>query len=82
MYDAGNRRPCAGTDISRGPRNGSRGGDAAKERGCQIGDALRDQLHIGIMPVAGHAVGHDGRQQAFHRRQQRDRQGGRKQRQH
>ena len=29
-----------------------------------IGDALRNQLHVGAVPAAGHAVGNHGRQQA------------------
>ena len=47
----------------------------------EIGHALRQQLGVRVVPVAGHRVGDDRRQQALDRRQQRHRQRRRQQRQ-
>ena len=47
----------------------------------EVGDALRQQFGVRVVPVAGHRVGHDRRQQALDGRQQRDRQRRRQQRQ-
>jgi DNA-binding NtrC family response regulator len=43
--------------------DGARGGESAEEHGSHIADALRNQLHIRIVPVARHAVRHHTGQQ-------------------
>ena len=61
----------AGANVGGGARNGASCGNAAEQRRSNIGDALRHKFHIGIVPVAGHAVGDHGGEQALERRQQR-----------
>jgi len=38
---------------------------AAKQRRNQICQALPDQLHVGVVPIAGHAIGHHRREHAL-----------------
>jgi pyruvate/2-oxoglutarate dehydrogenase complex dihydrolipoamide acyltransferase (E2) component len=57
----------AGADVGCGAGDGSGGGDAAEEGRDEVGDALRDQLHVGVVAVAGHAVRDHGGEQAFDR---------------
>ena len=47
----------------------------------QVGDALRQQLGVRVVPVAGHRVGDDRREQALDGGQERDRERRRQQRQ-
>ena len=49
------------------------GRDAAEQRRRDVGDALRDQLHVGAVPPADHAVGDDRGEQRLDRAEQRDR---------
>ena len=50
----------------------SGGGNAAKERRKKIGNPLRHQLLIGVVPVANHAIGNARAQQRFDCAQERD----------
>ena len=45
---------------------------ATEERRQHVRDALRRQFNVGIVPIPGHAVGDDGRQQGFNRSEHRD----------
>ena len=47
----------------------------------EVGDALRHQFGVRVVTIAGHAVRHDRREQAFDGRQHRDRERRRQQRQ-
>ena len=62
----------AGTDVGGGAGDGAGGGKSAEERGDNVGDALRNQFHVGIVSVAAHAVGDDGGHQGFDGAEQRD----------
>jgi hypothetical protein len=46
----------------------------ADNRRRDIGDPVREQLDVRIVPPAGHAIGDDGRHQRFDRAKHRDRQ--------
>ena len=46
--------------------------DAAEERRHHVGHALGDELHVGAVPAADHAVGHHRRQQRLDAAQHRD----------
>ena len=70
--DRGQPRACPGPDVDRGAGDRGRGRDAAEQRGGEVGQALPEQLAVGV--VAGrdaHRVGDGGRQQALQRRQGR-----------
>jgi hypothetical protein len=67
--DAGDRRARAGADVGCGAGDGAGGGDASEERRDNIGDALGDELDVRVVTVAGHAVGDDGGEHTFKRRQ-------------
>ena len=47
--------------------------NAAEERRDDVADALRDQLGVGVVPRAGHAVGDDRAEQRLDRAEHRDR---------
>ena len=65
MQHARHRPARAGANI--GGRAGNRTGDtnAAEKRARDIGEALSDELAIGAMTAAGHAVGDHRRKQAL-----------------
>ena len=63
VHDACHGRASAVVDVGHGPGNGSRGGDAAEQRGQQVGGALGDKFGVRVVVVARHAVGHGGREQ-------------------
>ena len=71
--DAGDRRARAGADVGGGAGDGAGGGNSAEERRGDVGDSLRDKFDVGIVAVAGHAVGDDGGEHAFKRGKQRNR---------
>ena len=73
------RSESAGADVGGGTSDGARGRNAAEERRANVGDSLRDQLHVGVVVIAAHAVGDHGGEQAFNGGEQRDREGGREQ---
>ena len=79
VHHAGQRAARAGADIGRGARDRAGDADAAEQRGGDVGDALRHQLHVVAMLAAGHAVGDLGRQQALDAAEQRE---GERRRQH
>ena len=81
MDHAGDRGARAGADVGRGAGDGAGGGNAAEERRGDVGDALGDEFDVGVVAVAGHAVGDDGGEHAFKRGQQRDGEGRGNQRQ-
>ena len=81
MNHAGDRRARAGADVGRGAGDGAGGGNAAEERRGDVGDSLRDQFDVGVVTVAGHAVGDDRGEHAFKRGQQRHGEGRGNQRQ-
>ena len=72
---AGDRRARAGADVGGGAGDGAGGGDAAEERRDDVGDALGDEFDVGVVAVAGHAVGNDGGEHAFKRGQHGDGEG-------
>ena len=78
MDHAGDGRAAAVLDVRRRAGDGAGRRDAAEEAGRDVGDALGDELHVGLVAAADHAVGHDGREQRLDRREQRDRDGRRK----
>ena len=47
-------------DVRHGACDGSRGGYAAKDRGCEIGHALRNEFHVGVVAVGDGSVGNSG----------------------
>ena len=57
MDDACHRRASAIVDVRHGAGNGSRGGNAAKERRHHVRHALRNQLHVRVVLVADDTVG-------------------------
>ena len=77
---AGDGGVRAGADVGGGAGDGAGGGDASEERGGDVGDALRDELHVGVVVIAAHAVGDDGGEEAFDGGEQGDGEGGGKQR--
>ena len=78
---AGDWGARAGANVGGGAGDGAGGRNAAEERRDDVGDALRDQFDVGVVAVAGHAVGNDGGEHAFKRGQQRHGKGRRNQRQ-
>ena len=72
VNDARHRRARAALHIRGRARDGAGGRDAAEERADDVGDALRHEFLVGIVPVVNHAVGHHRAEQRFDRRQQRD----------
>ena len=65
--DSGDGGERAGADVGSGAGDRAGGGDSTEERRGDVGDALRDQLDVGVVAVAGHAVRDDGGEQAFDR---------------
>ena len=65
MHHRGHWRGAAGLDVSGGSRNGGGGGNASQERSQHIAHALTEELPVGVMPGAGHAVQHHGAEQGF-----------------
>ena len=63
--NASHRGACTAFDIRRRPRDGAGGGNAAKERADNIGQSLRDELLIRVVPVVDHAVRHHGAEERF-----------------
>ena len=82
MQHAGDRSVRAGAHVGRGARDRAGDADAAEQRRRDVRDALRDQLAIRAVAPAGHAVGHDGREQRLDRAEQRERDGARQHRLH
>ena len=82
MDDAGNRRARARADVRGGARERAGRRQAAKQRRDDVGDALREQLGVGVVPIAAHAIGDHGRQQRLDRAEHRHRHRRRQQRQH
>ena len=70
----GDRGPPSVLDVGRGPRDGPRRGDAPEERGDDVGEPLRDQLHVGTVTPSGHPVRDDRAEQGLDPAEQRDRQ--------
>jgi hypothetical protein len=59
-------------DVGRGARDGAGGGEAAEERGGDVGHALGDQFLVGVVAVVDLAVGDARRQQRFDGAEQGD----------
>ena len=75
MHDAGDRTACARADIGRRAGDRSGGAHAAERHGGDIGQALGDEFAVGAVLAPAHAVGDDGRQQAFDGAEQGDGEG-------
>src|SRR6201999_133456 len=75
VHQSGKGAGGAVANVGGGARYRSRRGKAAKQRVDDIGDALSDQLLVGIVLGATHAVGDHGGQQRFDRSEQGDREG-------
>ena len=70
---------CApGADVGRGARDGAGRRQPAEQRRGDVGDALRDQLDVRVVPVAAHPVGDHRRHQRLDRAEHRDREGRRR----
>jgi hypothetical protein len=69
VHDAGHGRLRARADVGRRARDRARRGQSAHERRQHVGDALRGQLDVGIVPVARHAIGDRGGHERFDRSQ-------------
>ena len=74
MHDARHRRLCSGADVGRRPRDGAGRRQPAEQRRRHVGDPLRHQLHVRIVPVAAHPVGDNRRHQRLERAEHRHRQ--------
>jgi hypothetical protein len=70
--DAGDRRAAASLDVGRGAGDGAGGGEAAEERGGDVGQALGDEFLVGIVAVVDLAVGDARREQRFDGAEQGD----------
>ena len=71
--DAGHRRAGAALHVGGGAGNRAGCGNAAKKRADDIGQALRDEFLVGVVPVVYHAVGDHGAEEGLDGGQQRDR---------
>ena len=67
MNHAGDGGARASPNVGGSARDGARGGNAAEQRRNNVGESLSDQLDVGVVAVARHAVGNDGREHAFKR---------------
>ena len=76
---SGDRGECAGTNIGGGASDGARGRYSTEEGRCDIGDALGDELDVGVVAIAAHAIGNYGGEQALNGRKQRHGKSGGKQ---
>ncbi len=63
VNDRRDRRAGARADVGGRARDGAGGRDAPEERGHDVSDPQRQQLGVGVVAGAGHAVGDHGRQQ-------------------
>ena len=79
MHDTRNR--CASTvvDVRHRTGDGASGRNTAEERDHHVGDALADQLRVGVVLVARHTIRHHGGEQRLDSAQHSDRERGREQ---
>ena len=63
MDDACNRCASAVIDVGHGAGNGTSGGNTAEDRRYDVGNALSDELGIGVVMVANDTIGHSSREQ-------------------
>ena len=65
MNNTGNRSPCAGADVGGRTGDCACGRQSAEQRRKEVGDALANQLDVGIMffAFAEKPVRHHGRHQ-------------------
>ena len=75
------RGPAARAHVRGRARDRAGRRQTADDRRHDVGDALREELHVGVVPVTAHPVGDDRRQQRLDGTQHRDRQRRRQQRQ-
>ena len=80
MHQARHTRARPVVDVGHRARNRPRGGNAAKERSDDVGNALSHQFLVRVVTIARHAVGHRGRKQALDRAEHRNHQRGGQQR--
>jgi hypothetical protein len=80
VHNAGDGSKCSRADVGGGASDGAGGGNSTEERGEDVGDALGNEFDIGVMTVAGHAVGNDGGEEAFDGAEESDGEGGWEQR--
>ncbi len=73
---AGDGGASAGADVGGGAGDGPGGGDASEKRRDDVGEALGDELDVGVVAIAAHAVGDDGGEEAFDCSEQGDGEGG------
>ena len=71
---ARDRRSGARADVRGGAGDGAGGRQPAEDRRHDVGDALRDELDVRVVPVAAHAIGDDGRHQRLDGAEHGDRQ--------
>jgi hypothetical protein len=79
--DAGDGGVRAGADVGGGAGDGAGGGHAAEEGRDDVGDALGDEFHVGVVAVAGHAVRNYCGKKTFDGGEHGDGEGGGEQRQ-
>ena len=65
LHNAGNRGRCTGFEIGGGAGNGAGSGNPHEEDTGNVGNALPDQLGIGIVIIAAHTVNNSCAQQRF-----------------
>ncbi len=65
MDDACYGGTSAVVDVGHGAGDGARHGNAAEEGDDDVGGALCDEFRIGVVAVAGDAVGYGRREQRF-----------------
>ena len=72
MHQAGHAGARPVVDVGHRACDGTRGGNAAKQRSHDVGKALSHQFLVRIVPIARHPVGHRGGEQTLNRAEYRD----------
>jgi len=62
MKHAGKRRAASGTHVGRGAGNGARGGKTAEQWRHDVGQTLRHEFLVRIVPIVNCGVGDTCRQ--------------------
>ena len=63
MDDSGKRAVAALTDVGRGAGDSAGRSKTAEEGGDDVGKPLTDEVLVGTVACAGHAIGDDRREQ-------------------
>ena len=57
MNHSRHRRPAARPNVRGRTRNGAGRWQSSDERRCDVGDTLRNELDVGVVPIPDHAIG-------------------------